>query len=519
MTRPRMPYVLVCAATVVLPVLLAGQERVDDRTIAAIKTEGFQRSHVMDTLSWLSDVHGPRLTNSKGYRAAAEWAKAQATTWGLSNAALEPWGTFGPGWEVQRFSIEMHAPRYTRIIAYPEAWTRSTPGTVTGSPVLVEIATKDDIPKYKGKLKGAIVLLNRPTAPVSRFTAPARRFTDEQLAARQGALHPGSPASFQEELAEFDKELALTKDVLAFLKDEGIAVLLEPSVRDGLSVEAASPGYYLSNDPPWFPAFVVAKEHYGRILRLLEKKIPVTLDISLETAFDRTDLQGYNVVAEIPGTDPGIGSELVMLGAHLDSWHAATGATDNGAGSAVVLEAMRILKAIGVKPRRTIRMALWGGEEQAFFGSIGYVKKHFGDPDTKALLPDQAKVAAYFNLDNGSGKIRGVYLQGNEAVRPIFDAWLAPFAYLGATTLTTANTSGTDHEIFDAVGIPAFQFLQDPLDYGSATHHTSLDGYEAAIADDLQQAAVVMASFAWHAAMRDEKLPREAMPPPVKPAP
>jgi hypothetical protein len=509
----------VLAATLALPVLVAGQERVDDRVLAAIKTEGFQRSQVMETLGWLTDVHGPRLTNSPGYRAAAEWARARAEQWGLAGAKLEPWGEFGPGWQVNRFSVEMRTPRYTRLVAYPQAWTRSTSGTVSGSPVLVEIASKDDFPKYKGKLKGAIVMLNKPRAPVSRFSAPSSRYTDDQLAELSRAIHPGAPESYQSELAEWEKQsLARDRDVMVFLREEGIAVLLEPSVRDGLSLEVASPGYFIAADPAWFPAFVVAKEHYGRILRLLERTTPVTLDVSLDTTFDRADLQGYNVIAEIPGADPQVGRQLVMLGAHLDSWHAGTGATDNGAGSAVVLEAMRILRAIGAKPRRTIRMALWGGEEQGFFGSLGYVKNHFGDPDTKALKPEQELVSAYFNIDNGSGRIRGVHLQGNEAVRPVFEAWLAPFNYVGATALTTHNTGGTDHLIFHAVGIPGFQFVQDPLDYGTATHHTSLDTYESAVADDLQQAAVVLASFVYNAAMRDEMLPRHPVPAPWKPA-
>ena len=507
--------VLVVTLFVVATSTLLAQERVDEQVIAAIKTEGFQRSQVMETLSWLTDVHGPRLTNSPGYKAAADWAKAQLERWGLVNARLEPWGTFGPGWSVDRYSVEMTEPSYARLIAQPHAWTRSTPGVVTGAPVLVEIASKSDFAKYKGKLKDAIVLLNKLKPAQSRFKAPAVRYTDAELREQEAAIHPGRPESYQAEEAQWEKEsLSNDREIMRFLRDEGIAVLVEPSVRDGLIVEVAAVGYFLSNTEPWFPAFVMAKEHYGRLLRLLEKNVPVKLEISLRTTIHEQNLQGHNLVAEIPGSDPQIGNQVVMLGGHFDSWHSGTGTTDNAAGCSVVMEAVRILKAIGVKPRRTIRVALWDGEEQAFYGSIGYIKSHFGDPDTKVVKPEQALVSAYFNVDNGSGRIRGIHLQGNEAVRPIFEAWLKPFNYLGATSLTTRNTGGTDHLIFHAIGIPGFQFVQDPLDYDSQTHHTDLDVYESAVADDLQQAAVVLASLVYHAAMRDEMLPRHAMPKP-----
>lgn len=492
------------------------QERVDEATVAKIKAEGFQHSQVMDTLSWLTDVHGPRLTGSPELKAAAEWARDRLTSWGLAKAALEPWGTFGPGWSIERYSVEMTTPHYTRLIAYPHAWTTSTPGVVKGSPVYVEIASKDDFDKYRGKLKGAIVMNGKPRKPVSRFEPAATRLDDKQLAAELGRIDPGDPRSYLAGQDEWDESSKKPREVMEFLKSEGIAVLIEPSVRDFNSVEVAALGYYLSNTQRYFPAFVISKEQFGRITRLLDKKVPVSLELSLTTKFHETpaDTQGFNVVAEIPGSDPTLADQVVMIGAHLDSWHSGTGATDNGAGSASVMEAMRILKTIGVKPRRTIRMALWSGEEQGYFGSTGYVKHHFGDPETLELKPEQAKVAGYFNLDNGSGRIRGVYLQANEGVRPIFEAWLKPFSYLGATTITTQNTGGTDHLLFNAVGIPGFQFLQDPLDYGSRTHHSNIDVYESVIEEDLQQAAVIMASFVYHTAMRDEMLPRQELPKP-----
>jgi Zn-dependent M28 family amino/carboxypeptidase len=269
-------------------------------------------------------------------------------------------------------------------------------------------------------------------------------------------------------------------------------------------------GFYDYVWHPTFPGFVIAREHYGRIMRMLDRKQPVKLSLSLAARFI-DNVEGFDVIAELPGTDPARRAQVVMLGGHLDSWHTGTGATDNAAGCAIVMEAMRILKTIGVQPRRTIRVALWTGEEQDYFGSLGYVKNHFGDPKTMALKPEHANLSGYFNVDNGSGRIRGVNLQGNESVRPIFEAWLRPFAYLGATTLTTLNSGGTDHMVFDALGLPGFQFVQDPLNYESRTHHTNLDVYEAASPDDMKQAAVIVASFVYHAAMRDDLLPRQPL--------
>jgi hypothetical protein len=489
------------------------QERVDEAVIARIKTESFQHSQVMKTLSWLCDVHGPRLTGSPGFKAASEWARGQLAKWGLVNARLEPWGKFGPGWSVERFSVEMTEPRYTRLIAYPHAWTPGTNGVVKGTPTLVEISSKDDFPKYKGKLKNAIVLFGKPTAQASRFEAPARRATAEQLTRGERAIDPGEPKDYFAAVDSFKKFTDKQREIVEFLRNEGIAVLLEPSVRDDNVIEVAGIGYFLGTDP-YFPSFVVGKEQYGRMVRLLDLKIPVTLEISLTTKFYKEDGPSTNVIAEIPGTDPKLADQLVMLGGHLDSWDSGTGAEDNGAGSAVVLEVARILKTIGAQPRRTVRVALWAGEEEGYFGSTGYVKQHFGDPDTMELKPEQAKVSGYFNLDNGSGRIRGVNLQGNEAVRPIFEAYLKPFQYLEASTLTVRNTGGTDHVLFNAVGIPGFQFIQDPLDYGTRRHHTNIDVYEGAIEEDLKQAAAIMASFVYHAAMRDEMLPRTPLPQP-----
>ena len=490
---------------------LRAQETVEGDALARIRAEGFQHSHLMETLSWISDVYGPRLTGSHNYHKAAEWARDQLTSWGLSNAHLEAWGDVGSAWSIDRFSIEMTAPSYTRIVAYPAAWTPGTHGVVRGSPVPVTISSPADFDRYRGKLVGTIVMLGQPSKEASRFEPTADRWSDAQLDSMAAITDPGEPTSYAEEERDWWNGLARTQAVMDFLKQEGIAVLLQPSRIDGKALSVAGIGDIV-NTRPAFPAFTIAKEQYGRILRILDKNVPVTLEISLETSIDDSDTRGYNVIAEIPGTDPALRDQIVMLGGHFDSWHSGTGAVDNGAGSAAAMEAVRILKAMGVKPRRTIRVGLWGGEEQDYFGSAGYVKQHFGDPMTGEPTADAAKVSAYFNLDNGSGRVRGVYLQGNERVRPIFRAWLAPFADLGATTLTVANTGGTDHMSFAAVGIPGFQFIQDPLDYETRRHHTSLDVYEAALPDDLKQAAVILASFVYDAAMRDEMLPRPHRP-------
>jgi carboxypeptidase Q len=508
------------ALALAVSVPLVGQEAVNDTVIAQIKIEGFQHSAVMDTLSWLSDVHGPRLTGSPALRRAGDWARDQLARWGLANAALESYGSIGRGWMLERFSIEMTEPQYMRITGYPRAWSPAIAATLAGTPVVVEVKAREDFDKYRGKLGGAIVMNGRPEAADIGFPPEAKRFTDEELKKQEGAIDPAAasadnaPKSFWDEERDWQKMLAKQIEIYKFFAAEGIAALVEPSA---ITEDVRVGGFYDRVWRPTYPGFVLSREHYGRIVRILDRKRPVKVSFTLAAQF-ADNVDGFNVVAEIPGTDPVLKSEVVMLGGHLDSWHAGTGATDNGAGCAVAMEAVRILKTIGALPRRTIRIALWTGEEQDYFGSIGYVEKHFGDLKTLALKPEHAKLAAYFNLDNGSGRIRGVNLQGNEAVRPIFDAWLRPFNYLGASTLTTLNTGGTDHMPFDAVGLSGFQFIQDPLNYDTKVHHSNLDVYEEAVPDDLKQAAVIMASFVYHAAMRDAMLPRKPLPQPHKEA-
>jgi carboxypeptidase Q len=496
--------------------VIVGHAGPDEAVIAQIKLEGFQHSAVMDTLSWLSDVHGPRLTGSPNLRKAAEWARDQLTGWGLERAALEPYGSIGRGWELQHFTIEMTEPQFMRVTGYPKAWSPATAAPVAGTPVIVDVKNKQDFDKYRGTLRGAIVMNGRPDPADIGFRPEATRLTDDDLKKQEGQIDPApspSPRTFWDEEAEFNKYLADALDVWKFFGSEGVAALITPSpIAEDVRVD----GFYDQKWQATYPAFVISREHYGRMMRMVDKKVPVKLSLTVAARFT-ANVEGFNVVAELTGADPALRDEVVMLGGHFDSWHSGTGATDNGAGSAVAMEALRILKTIGVKPRRTIRLALWTGEEQDYFGSIGYVERHFGDLKTVALKPEHARLAAYFNLDNGAGRIRGVNLQGNEAVRPIFDAWLQPFHYLGAATLTTLNTGGTDHMPFDALGLPGFQFIQDPLNYGSRAHHSNLDVYEEAIPDDLKQASVIMASFVYDAAMRDAMLPRKPLPKPRTP--
>lgn len=503
------------AMLLLIPGLLWSKEPVDLEMIAKIKAEATENSRIMETMFYLTDVHGPRLTNSKNYLDASQWCVEQLSTWGVKNARLEPWGTFGKGWAVERFSVEMLEPQYMNMIAYPQAWTAGTEGLISGEPVLLDIESEEDLDKYRGTLQGAIVMTTTDREAETHFEADAKRHTEEDLAELVQAPEPGAKPSWWARRAEYRRWRALQRKISDFFEAEGVAVILEPSQREHGTIRVHRGGSFKMNAEPGIPAVTVAIEHYSRVMRLLQAGIPVKLAIEVKTTFFDDDSLGYNVLAEIPGSDKKLKDELVMLGGHLDSWHAGTGATDNAAGCAIAMEAVRILNAIGAKPRRTIRIALWGGEEQGLLGSRGYVQKHFGDRETMKLKPAHARLSAYFNLDNGSGKIRGIYLQENDAVRPIFEAYLEPFHDLGAEAVTIRNTGGTDHLAFDALGLPGFQFIQDPLDYHTRTHHSNMDVYDHALESDLIQASMVMASFVYHTAMRDEKLPRKPLPKPL----
>ncbi len=483
-------------------------EKLDLDAVYRIKDEGLQHSKVMEIESYLTDVYGPRLTGSPNIKEAADWTQKTMKEWGLANVHLETW-PFGRGWQNQRFVASAVTPRAYPLIAYPKAWTPGTNGSVTGEAVLAVIQNDKDFDTFRGKLRGKFVLSVPMREVPPQFDAPGHRYTDAELA-DLSKQPPAGGRGGRGGRGNVDQDFNRRRT--KFWIDEGVAAVLDFSRGDGGTLFVQSGGSRNASDPPVPPQVTLAVEHYGRIVRTLDKKVPVTLQMDIDNKFFDTDLNAFNVVGEIPGSDKA--DEVVMVGAHFDSWHTGTGATDNAAGSAIMLEAMRILKSTGVKLRRTVRIGLWSGEEQGLLGSKEYIKAHFGDPATMQLKPDHAKFAGYFNVDNGTGLIRGVYLQGNEAVAPIFQAWMEPFKNMGMTTLAIRNTGGTDHLSYDAVGLPGFQFLQDEIEYNARTHHSNMDVYERVQATDMMRNAVIVASFVYDTANRDEKLPRKPLPKP-----
>jgi carboxypeptidase Q len=501
--------VLLCLCAAVSP--LAAQERIDAEAIARIREEGFERSRVLETAIRLSDLNGPRLAGSPGYLRAAAWARAELEGWGVE-ARLEPWGRRGLGWEIERFSVEMTAPYYLKLHAIPKAWSTSTEGAVAGEPLLVRIAGEEDFERYRGRLRGRIVL-NGALVPVrDRWTAPAVRWTEAQLDSLARVPAPAGGPTYREDQDEWEAMLAARERIEAFYAEEGVALVVEGSANP-VALRVTGHVSYTTDPRGRVPAVVIGRSQFNQLVRMLEAGVPVRLECAVRTRFAAGDSLGYNVIGEIRGSDRRLRSQVVMMGGHLDSWHVGTGATDNAAGVAVVMEAMRILRATGLQPRRTVRVALWDGEEQEdFHGSRGYVRRHFGDPDTGASGPGHGLLSGYFNVDNGTGRIRGIFAQGNRAAAPVFRELLAPFADLDAATVSLAGAGSTDHIPFDAVGLPAFQFIQDRIDYSARTHHTSLDRADYLLEDDLKQAAVVLAALVYHVAMRDERLPREPLP-------
>jgi carboxypeptidase Q len=494
----------------------------DDAVISKIKNEGLSNSKVMDIAFHLTDVSGPRLTNSPGYFRAANWAKDELTKMGMANAALEPWGDFGVGWEQNRCYIAMTAPYYTPIVAIPRAWTGSTPGKKIMSSEVILINVKDSAElyqKYAGKVKGKIIMVYAADTLHPSFTADGQRYADSSLEKMANAK-PDAPRGAGGQRNFTPNEAMRQRQTLArqmgdFYKNEKPALVLSLNARgnDG-TLFVQNGGSYAKDAENNYAWVMLSSDDYLRVQRLVLSGQKVAMEADVKTKFYPDDIKGYNVVAEIPGTDPVLKDEIVMLGGHLDSWHGATGATDNAAGSAVMMEVMRIIKATGLQPKRTIRIALWSGEEEGLLGSRGYVKTHFADPVDMVLKPEHAKVSAYYNLDNGTGKIRGIYLQGNEGARSIFEEWLKPFHDLGAATVTISNTGGTDHQSFDGVGIPGFQFIQDAIEYDTRTHHTNMDTYDHLVPEDLKQAATIIASFVYNTAQRTEKIPRKELPKP-----
>lgn len=511
-----------------LATTISAADSPDLQIVTRIRQEGFRNSKVMEIASGLTDQIGARLTGSPNMKKANEWTRDKLTEFGLANAHLESWGPFGRGWTSESCSVRMLTPETVQLNAYAMAWSPATNGALRGKVVKVKLETKDDLEKNKGKLAGAIVMTSEPRELKPQDKAALERYDDqalEKLAAYEvPALRDDARRREFQTRREFRKQLA------QFAMDEKIAaIVLQPTGGDAGLFRVQASGTWRDDEPLGVPAVALAPEHYARIARLLDAKKDVELEIDLRTRFHDEDRNAYNTIAEIPGTDRK--GEVVMMGAHLDSWHSGTGATDNAAGVAAMMEAARILKSLGIAPRRTIRIALWSGEEQGLLGSRAYVAQHFAsrpepkDPEQRKLpvsmrtekgeltvKPEHAKISAYFNIDNGTGKLRGIYAQENAGVVPPFSAWLEPLRDLGATTVTMRNTSSTDHVAFDEVGIPAFQFIQDEVEYETRTHHTNWDTYERLQREDLMQAAVVAATFVWEAANRPELLPRKPLP-------
>jgi carboxypeptidase Q len=595
------------AATLLLFVLVApyaafGQQPqppAEDPTIARIKDEGMNRSQVMQTLSYLSDVIGPRLTASPNMKRACNWTRDTLEKWGMQNAHLEAWGPFGRGWTLKHFSAQVVSPQDIPLIAYPKAWSpgvkvvremepMSAPRTgrnarlaappppppssvVTADVVFLDAKNEADLDKYKGQLKGKIVLISQPVDVKALFDPLGARRDEKNLLALANANPPGSgggfggggggrpgggpPMTAQERQQQQFQQTVFTTKRMNMLVDESAAVVVDVSPRGTggtIFVQQATVAqpipksmeemrtlvrlnyYDTKAEARMVPQMTVSVEQYNRMIRMIQagEKLRMTVDLAIE--YQDQDNMGYNTIAEIPGTD--LKDEIVMLGGHMDSWHSGTGATDNGAGVAVAMEAVRILQTLGLKTRRTIRVALWTGEEEGLLGSRAYVKQHFGSleggagqfggggggfggggsanttPAKLTTLPEYEKFSGYFNLDNGTGKIRGVYLQGNNGVRDLFSQWLMPFRDMGASTITISNTGGTDHQSFDGIGLPGFQFIQDEIEYDTRTHHSNQDVFDRIQADDMKQAATIMAAFVYNTAMRDQKLPRKPAP-------
>lgn len=506
---------------------LAQSENVDPAMMQKIRKEGLENSKVMEIAFNLTDKSGNRLTASPGFNRAANYAKETLAGWGLSNAAVQPWGEFGKGWELEKSYVAITAPYYKSLSAYPKTWTAGTKGQKNAEILVISAKDSAGLEAYRGQLKGKLLIIDQTTPYKHSFKADAVRYTDAELdamakatmpaAARQPVDTAAQRRQREAMMARFNNPAARMLTVLKNMaKAEGAVALLSNGgtrSHDG-TIFAQGGGAYKASDPENFPDIVLGIEDYNTILRLAKAGETVKMDVDVKTKFQTKDLNGYNVIAEIPGTDPALKDEVVMIGAHLDSWQTGTGATDNASGSSVMMEAIRILKSLGFNNRRTIRIGLWSGEEQGLLGSRGYVKNTFADPATMQTTPAHEKFSSYFNIDNGTGKIRGIYLQGNEACRDIFAQWLTPFKDLGATTVTISNTGGTDHQAFDAVGLPGFQFIQDPIEYDTRTHHSNMDVYDHLIEDDLKQIATIVAAFVYNASQRDTKLPRKEMPKP-----
>jgi len=513
---------LICSVTI-----YSQSETVDTSIISKIKEEAYHHSQVMDHAFYITDYSGPRLTWSPGYDRAAEWTLNEFKKWGLQNVHKEEWGPLGKSWNIEKCYVALKNPYYQNIAATPKAWSGSTNGPVTADVMLVSANDSADfVKKYAGKLKGKILIFeSKFPAPEISFEPNAKRFTDDSLIKLEAETDPGTQTLFQEDTSAMNKKFQpllqmfatyfMSDKLWTFCKKEGaVAILSMGGGSDG--TYSADGSYNFAPKPGLIPIANVniRPDDYLRITRLLDHKVSVKMELDIKTTIKPQPQKGYNLVAEIPGNDPVLKNELVIIGGHFDSWHGGTGATDNGAGSIVMMEVMRILKKLNFNMKRTIRIVLWGGEEQGLFGSLAYVNKNVAEFSTMKPLRDYDRISAYYNLDNGSGRIRGIHMQGNNELRPIFKQWLAPFKDLEGTTVSIKNSGYTDNEPFDIAGIPAFQFIQDELNYESRTHHTNADTYNELSEDDLKQASTIIASLVYNTANRKEKLPRKPKPKP-----
>ena len=519
---------LLLSLLVAVPGAQPTAEKLDLAMIAKIRDEGLTRSQVMDHISWLSDVYGPRLTGGPGIRQAADWTLKKFAEWGLANPHLETF-PFGKGWSLVRFSAHLVEPQVEPLIGFPGSWTPGTNGTVIADVVRGRIENEADLEKYRGTLKGKIVL-TQPARAVRMLEGPfVLRMTDKDFeeaatvpagraggAGRggRGAGGRGGAVTFQQKLQDFYKAEGVVALFNRGSDSDTSAGGSDLSWRqqrpDGGTIFPTGSGSRGADAGTGLPTVTLAVEHYNRLVRILDKGVPARVELNVQTRFhDEATGNGFNIVAEMPGSDPVLKDEVVLIGAHFDSVAAGTGATDNATGSAAMMEALRILEAVGARPRRTIRIGLWGGEEQGLMGSRAYVREHYGDPATMALKPAHEKLSAYFNSDNGTGRVRGIWLQSNPSVEPIFRQWMKPLEDLGVFAVGPRSVASTDHVSFDAVGLPAFQFMVDRLEYNSRTHHSNMDTFDRVQADDMIQQATVIAVFAYNAAMRDERLPRK----------
>jgi len=513
-------------AVLAMAIPLLSEERVDLDAVHKIRQEALQNSKVMDHMFYLTDVYGPRVTNSPGFFSAADWVVKQLGEWGIKGH-LEKWGPFGRGWTFTHFSGHLIEPQYAPLIGFPLAYSPGTSGPVTGETTIAVLNAEPDFEKYKGKLRGKIVLVGTGRDLQMSLQPLAVRRTDADLASLSqvqdpapqfGVLPPGAaaadPPGGRGGPGGPGQNQRFQRALNQFLSDEGAAIVvrLGGSRSEGGTVFGQGAGSRDPKDPVPPPTVALTPEHYNRVARLLDHKIPVKLEFDIQAKFldDRND--SVNVIGDIEGDRKK--DEVVMIGAHLDSWQGGTGATDNAAGSAVMIEVMRILKTLNLRLDRSVRLGLWSGEEQGILGSRAYVAEHFAAREDMKVKPEHAKLSGYFNVDNGSGKIRGINLQGNDMMRPVFEAWFKPLLDLGAGTIAIRNVGGTDHLSFNAVGLPGFQFIQDPLEYDSRTHHSNMDVYDRIQRGDMMQMAAIVASFVYNAANRDEMLPRKPLPKP-----